>query len=82
MEIWDIPAGVHMVQKFAPYMRHFILQFVGDPKIYKNSTQTPWNKWKISWKIDLDVVRKQALRAMPLKNTCFGIQSRASSGSL
>ena len=54
MDVWDIPPGVPVVQTFATYLRHFISQFISDPKIFNCSIPIPWNRWKMPWKIALD----------------------------
>lgn len=64
MDVWDITAGVPIVQTFPTYLRHFLSQFAWDPKIYKKSTPLQWNKWKISWKIALDVITNRSLLTM------------------
>ena len=64
LDIWDIPPGVPVVQTFPKYLRHFISQFIGDPKLYNCTIPIPWNRWKMSWKIALDGIPTQALRAM------------------
>lgn len=56
IEIWNIPDEFPIVWNFPKYLRYFIWQFVGDPKIYAKSTAISWNKWKMSWNISNDAI--------------------------
>lgn len=68
-----------MVQPFPILMSHFISKFVVDPKQNNNIIPIPWNKWKVSWKLALDGIPKQSLRA--LESDALGLKFKTSTSN-